>query len=350
MRKWNKLLAMLLAMVMVLGLTATAFAAEDDAKPEDEKTEDTTPAEGEEEKKDETTPAEGEEDKKDETTPAEGEEDKKDETTPAEGEEDKKDETTPAEGEEDKKDETTPAEGEDGKKDETAVSFSDVPEGKWYYAFVQKMAAAGIVNGNPDGTFKPDDTLTWGAALKMTIMFATGEEKAPAEGGNWASGYVAYVKDQGIWTEEIDHNAKITRLEMCQLLAKTLKLEESKAASKFSDTKDGYVMALVELGVIDGNPDGTFAPDGELTRAAMCKILASVPAAGDADKPAETDPAAPTEGEEEKKDETTPAEGEEDKKDETTPAEGDEEKKDDTTPAEGEDKGDDTDPDTGKGE
>ena len=32
------------------------------------------------------------------------------------------------------------------------------------------------------------------------------------------------------------------------------------------------------------------------------------------------------------------------------PAEGDEEKKDDTTPAEGEDKGDDTDPDAGKGE
>ncbi len=335
MRKWNKLLAMLLAMVMVFGLTATAFAAEGDAKPEDEKTEDTTPAEGE--------------DKKDETTPAEGEEDKKDETTPAKGEEDKKDETTPAE-DEDKKDEPAPTEGEDKKDEPAAVTFTDVKEGQWHYEFIKKMVEAGIVNGNPDGTFKPNDNVTWGQALKMVVVFATKEEKAPVAGGNWASGYAAYVKAEGIWTEEIDHNAQITRLEMCQLLAKTLKIEESKSESKFSDTKDSYVAALVEMGVINGNPDGTFDPDGALTRAALCKILASVPATGDADKPAETDPAAPAEGEEEKKDETTPAEGEEDKKDETTPAEGDEEKKDDTTPAEGEDKGDDTDPDAGKGE
>ena len=317
MRKWNKLLAMLLAMVMVFGLTATAFAAEGDAKPEDEKTEGTTPAEGED-KKDETTPAEGEEDKKDETTPAEGEEDKKDETTPAEGEEDKKDETTPAEGEEDKKDETTPAEGEDKKDEPAAVTFTDVKEGQWHYEFIKKMVEAGIVNGNPDGTFKPNDNMTWGQALKMVVVFATKEEKAPVAGGNWASGYAAYVKAEGIWTEEIDHNAQITRLEMCQLLAKTLKIEESKSESKFSDTKDSYVAALVELGVIDGNPDGTFDPDGALTRAALCKILASVPATGDADKPAEADPAAPAEGEEKKKDETTPAEGE-DKGDDTTP-------------------------------
>ena len=291
MRKWNKLLAMLLAMVMVFGLTATAFAAEGDAKPEDEKTEGTTPAEGE---------------------------DKKDETTPAEGEEDKKDETTPAEGEEDKKDETTPAEGEDKKDEPAAVTFTDVKEGQWHYEFIKKMVEAGIVNGNPDGTFKPNDNVTWGQALKMVVVFATKEEKAPVAGGNWASGYAAYVKAEGIWTEEIDHNAQITRLEMCQLLAKTLKIEESKSESKFSDTKDSYVAALVELGVIDGNPDGTFDPDGALTRAALCKILASVPATGDADKPAEADPAAPAEGEEKKKDETTPAEGE-DKGDDTTP-------------------------------
>ena len=36
--------------------------------------------------------------------------------------------------------------------------------------------------------------------------------------------------------------------------------------SKFSDTKDSYVAALVEMGVINGNPDGTFDPDGALTR------------------------------------------------------------------------------------
>ena len=58
MRKWNKLLALVLAMVMVFGLTATAFAAEGD-KSEDPKTEAAEPTEGED-KTDATEPAEGE--------------------------------------------------------------------------------------------------------------------------------------------------------------------------------------------------------------------------------------------------------------------------------------------------
>ena len=54
MRKWNKLLALVLAMVMVFGLTATAFAAEGD-KSEDPKSEAAEPTEGEEKPKKRTT-------------------------------------------------------------------------------------------------------------------------------------------------------------------------------------------------------------------------------------------------------------------------------------------------------
>ena len=86
MRKLNKLLALVLAMVMALSLTATALAADEETG---DKKEDTTAA-------DNAAPAEGEEDKKDDAAPVEGEEDKKDEPAPSEGEEDKKDET-PAE-------------------------------------------------------------------------------------------------------------------------------------------------------------------------------------------------------------------------------------------------------------
>lgn len=199
-----------------------------------------------------------------------------------------------------------------------AVSFTDVEEGRWYYDYVQKMVNANIVEGYADGSFKPNDTLTWGAAIKMVVCFVTGEEKAPVEGGNWASGYIAYLKDQGIWTEDIDHNAKISRLELCQVLAKALKIEASEKESTFPDTTDGYVVALVDLGVVGGNPDGTFAPDGELTRAAMCRILASVPDSvknGEAEAPADA-AAAPAEGD------AAPTEGDAPAED-AAPAEGD---------------------------
>ena len=36
-----------------------------------------------------------------------------------------------------------------------SLSFSDVPEGKWYYEYVMKCAALGIVNGVGDGKYNP---------------------------------------------------------------------------------------------------------------------------------------------------------------------------------------------------
>ena len=282
MRKWNKLLALALAMVMVFGLTATAFAAEGD-KSEDPKTEAAEPTEGED-KTDATEPAEGE-DKDDAAEPAEGE-DKDDATEPTEGE-DKDDATEP----------TEPAEP----AEPAAVTFSDVAENNWFYEFVMKMAAAEVVNGYTDGTFRPQGAVTWGQALKMALLTAKYEDAKPVEGGSWASGYIALAKAEGIIAEdaEIDHNKNITRVEMCELLAKALKVAASEKESIFSDTDNGYVMALVDLEVI--SVAETFNPDGELTRAELCKILASVPEKS-AEPTEPADPAEPAE-DEDKKDE-----------------------------------------------
>ncbi|MGL5206525.1 MAG: porin [Acidaminococcaceae bacterium] len=41
-----------------------------------------------------------------------------------------------------------------------ANPFSDLPAGHWAYASVSKLAAAGIVDGYPDGTFKGDNLMT----------------------------------------------------------------------------------------------------------------------------------------------------------------------------------------------
>ncbi|MEG2068798.1 MAG: S-layer homology domain-containing protein, partial [Acidaminococcaceae bacterium] len=41
-----------------------------------------------------------------------------------------------------------------------ANPFSDVPAGHWAYGSVAKLAAAGIVDGYPDGTFQGNETMT----------------------------------------------------------------------------------------------------------------------------------------------------------------------------------------------
>ena len=56
-----------------------------------------------------------------------------------------------------------------------ANPFSDVPAGHWAYASVAKLAATGVVDGYPDGTFKGDNLMT---RYEMAQMVA----KAMAKG------------------------------------------------------------------------------------------------------------------------------------------------------------------------
>ena len=115
MRKWNKLLALLLAMAMVLGMATTAFAAEDDAAT----------ADGGETPVEETN----EDAAVDETTPAEGEE-----TAPVE--------ETPAE--------ETPVE----------AGYTDVTEANWFYEAVTYVTENGLVDGETETTFAPSADMT----------------------------------------------------------------------------------------------------------------------------------------------------------------------------------------------
>ena len=128
MKKWNKLLALLLAMVMAFGMTVTAFAEE--AKE---------PVEGTTTTEEETTPAE------DTTTPAEGE----DAAAPAEGE----DAAAPAEGE----DAAAPAEGEDAAAE---AGYTDVTEANWFYEAVTYVTEKGLVDGETETTFAPNASMT----------------------------------------------------------------------------------------------------------------------------------------------------------------------------------------------
>ena len=55
-----------------------------------------------------------------------------------------------------------------------ANPFSDVPAGHWAYASVSKLAAAGIVDGYPDGTFKGDNLMTRYEMAQIVAKACTG--------------------------------------------------------------------------------------------------------------------------------------------------------------------------------
>ena len=70
-----------------------------------------------------------------------------------------------------------------------------------------------------------------------------------------------------------DPDAKITRLAFCQIAAKAKNLTAQPASNPFKDTTDTAVLALNNVGVINGMSADTFAPNDLLTRAQISKII-----------------------------------------------------------------------------
>lgn len=58
------------------------------------------------------------------------------------------------------------------------IHFSDVSEGSWYATPVMALAKAGYLNGNPDGTFRPNDPISRQEAAKIMadVIFKNGKE------------------------------------------------------------------------------------------------------------------------------------------------------------------------------
>ena len=109
--------------------------------------------------------------------------------------------------------------------------FDDVKPGDWYYNNVSKAVQMGAMNGTSSSTFQPEES--------------------------------------------------ITREEVFTVLARVLCLEtkDHSSVKKFTDYEDisfwalDAVSGLVENGYIDGYPDGTLQPGGDITRAELAQMF-----------------------------------------------------------------------------
>lgn len=170
-----------------------------------------------------------------------------------------------------------------------AVSFSDI-EGHWAYDNIIKLAEEGIVNGYEDGTFRPENMVTYGEFMKLVVHKYVPEKNIiknlPEK--HWAAGYVATAELMGlmpkktVMLEELD--LPITRMNMVKVLAI---IDSNSTGQKYPKNKEldfidighlpdiyvEYLNRVVNKGYILGNPDKTFKPESNLSRAEMVTIL-----------------------------------------------------------------------------
>lgn len=170
-------------------------------------------------------------------------------------------------------------------------AFSDVASNHWASEYIIKLSDSGVINGYPDGTFKPDTTLTKGAFLKLIITASLdGIDFTQVTGDfdHWAAPYVKIAENYGvlekgdITKENIDEPmSRIDVIKVLSLCDINIRGREQKALDylTFSDTDDLDTASEILLShavaseIIGGYPDGTFKPQNNLTRAEASKIL-----------------------------------------------------------------------------
>jgi hypothetical protein len=103
-----------------------------------------------------------------------------------------------------------------------------VYEPHWALKEIDKLTKIKLIDGFPDGTFKPEDTITKGQYIKMIIILATNRSfdftRIPTASNHWAAPYLAVaemqnVVDKGKYSAE-DLDKPITRIEMVSILSR----------------------------------------------------------------------------------------------------------------------------------
>jgi len=174
-----------------------------------------------------------------------------------------------------------------------ASNFSDLSQEHWAYEAVNKMVELNIVNGYPDGTFKPQGKITRAEFAKILVLSLGLEEKSNVEFTDVKSDYWGYdyIKIASNYLTGYNNNGKLIFLPDMQAVREDMAVAiviaqnlqnatyDLETLDRFTDkneiSKDlqKYIAIAVENGLMKGNADGTFNPQGELTRAEASQLI-----------------------------------------------------------------------------
>ena len=178
---------------------------------------------------------------------------------------------------------------------ETPFPFTDVPESRWSYPYIQQLYDAGVVSGTSATTFEPTANVTRAQFVTMLaglqgadVSAYTSGKFADVPADAWYAPYVNWAAENGVVygvsDTEFAPDAKISRQDMAAMLYRYagqfgIQLGTGNPAITFTDEADiaDYALPAVEAlqraGVISGMPDGSFRPRDTATREQACVML-----------------------------------------------------------------------------
>ncbi|MDR3242899.1 MAG: S-layer homology domain-containing protein [Clostridiales Family XIII bacterium] len=164
--------------------------------------------------------------------------------------------------------------------DVAAAQYPDVKSGHWAYEAISDMSGRGVVEGFPNGNFAPNEAVTYGQFIKMALIVGAEENPGNSESGNWARKYYDGAIENAYFTKydipPAALSAKIPRGHMALIISRVLgdarvnRYNEIQARIVDIDEKTPLEYDITKAcaaGVLTGYPDGTFRPEGFLSRA-----------------------------------------------------------------------------------
>lgn len=150
------------------------------------------------------------------------------------------------------------------------AGFTDNTADAWYYDAINRCAAAGILNGNGDGTVTPEAPITRERAMVM-LARALGIEpiRKPdltkytdaAQVSAYAQGYVAALIEAGIvggvTADELAPQANINRASTVTILDRAISTYADQAGATVKADGKGLVLVVAENVKITNAPEGT---------------------------------------------------------------------------------------------
>ncbi|RSL31846.1 hydrolase Nlp/P60 [Salibacterium salarium] len=168
--------------------------------------------------------------------------------------------------------------------------YHDVDEDYWAYESITALGKDGIINGYDNSTFKPSNNITRGQAatllMKALDLKRTGSdtEFSDVDAEHTHATAIKAVNEAGIITGDPDGNfmpdEPMTRQHMAVVFYRAFELEGKEYDGEFVDVEQDHtyykhIQALAGSGITTGNEDGEFEPNRETTRAHFSVFLDS---------------------------------------------------------------------------
>ena len=173
-----------------------------------------------------------------------------------------------------------------------AADYDDT-DGHWAENEIDRWTEAGVVHGEGNGEFNPDGNMTRAEAAQVFVNLLKLKDKADitayadVDPDAWYADAIAKVVKAGIMngvaSNAMAPEETLTREQMFVMMGRALGVEPADTCDKtFADGAEtdswaqGYINALVNMGVINGVDSTHIAPLDDINRASVMKALDSL--------------------------------------------------------------------------